>query len=106
MNDLKKFWNELEKELTSFCSNNGCRDSISQIRIFKKKQGLFFWEKLREIKSYNIKFWKRGFIYANEYFKQCEWKASPSKLLWDYCLACLGEERVKELIKELEAKEQ
>ena len=102
MIDMKEFWNKV--------SHNYVNDNQSnrEVLFFQNELGLFFWERggkqfilslLPASVPAHIKFAKDAVkIDLNNF--------TPEESLWakDFldCVDCLGEEQVKELIKELE----
>ena len=113
MNDLKEFWNNIivNKIKANYSKkydqafDNGYGRALCEI---KEKQGLFFWEDIRT-DIVELKMWeqakKEDWIFNFEnvklYYEQ-DMSGNQIGLKWKYCVACLGEEKVKELVKELE----
>ena len=111
MNDLKEFWDDLIDQCELKGSGN-----VFELEDAIKKQGVFFWERGGKewvIESYdgdengNKNQISNDFDYA---FNNAECLAisSDSSESWQQdfldCVACLGEEKVKELIKELKGR--
>ena len=110
MSDLKEFWDNFEKE-----TSNRIPSRIEFIKRWRMAQGLFFWERggkqfarahlkihigvglqyrFRELDSY--------ISLANTILKEPNYYHPIDAQNFLDCVACLGEERVKQLIKELE----
>lgn len=113
MNDLKEFWTKVWKTRTTpnfsgeydVAFNNGYQMAWNEI---KDKQGLFFWERGgKEFAESRKIYWKEQKTNVTE-FDYIRIKASVyfdmvgnARDFLD-ALACLGEEKVKELIGELQ----
>lgn len=122
MNDMKEFLNKqkvLHISMGIHFATIGMEDIPSrEIQVIDvEKLGMFFWkeiinyksirDKIKEFDSYilDCKKYDLKMINEKEYFEEhIIYFNQMVKRLYKYCVACLGEEKVKELIKGVEAK--
>ncbi len=113
--DLKEFWDKFEKPINNSVDIKAQVLSKELLNIFKKTLGMFFWERGGKQFVFDCALdfaaQKEEDTTDEEDFKETiEW-AKDSVELKDHhslearnfldCLACLGEDKVKELIQEL-----
>ena len=99
MNDLKEFW---DKEIVA---GNYEVHAKYRTTAIKYNLGLFFWESIREdivdmnmLEQAKKEEWDFNFENIKLYYEQ-DMSDNQIGLKWKYCVACLGENKVKELIK-------
>lgn len=96
---MKQFWDDQE-EITTTCSER--EEKI--ISALRKLQGMFFWNELiifyKRLKYSNKEIIKNINIYLETRNLELtkDLPDNTDRLLTKYALACLGEEKVKELI--------
>jgi len=104
MNDLKEFWDDMELTVgVPGCSDFGVRGLIKSLR---QEEGMVFWERGgKQFVNSNPKNWGFADLYysARAIIRsdKVNYYAKTSINARDFldCLACLGDDKVKELIE-------
>lgn len=98
---LKEFWDMEEQEAAGY-DDGVWRTVLSTTKRLREELGEFFWGELIKVPTvvFLIQQLKNNEISQGTFWVGCE---LSEKRLSEYVLVCLGEEKIKELIKELKA---